>query len=69
MYSLFKDLKLSLFQFTNIIVTSHDNSGTGGTAFHNKEKNQNETEINYTLRQKLSTTLYFYRYIFLHQYC
>ena len=23
----------------------------------------------YTLRQKLSTTLYFYRYIFLHQYC
>lgn len=43
MYSLFKDLKLSLFQFTNIIVTSHDKSGT---AFHNKEKNQNETEIN-----------------------
>ena len=23
----------------------------------------------YTLRQKLSTTLYCYRYIFLHQYC
>ena len=23
----------------------------------------------YTLRQKLSTTLCFYRYIFLHQYC
>ena len=23
----------------------------------------------YTLRQQLSTTLYFYRYIFLHQYC
>jgi hypothetical protein len=34
-----------------------------------KEKSPSYNNTQYTLRPKLSTTLYFYRYIFLHQYC
>jgi len=33
------------------------------------QKWKTKIHLLYTLRQKLSTTLYFYRYIFLHQYC